>query len=124
MTSLEFAELARRLSSAARHEGFEAPLFRSPPRSPGVDRALRRSADGTTTVSVRLKHRPSVAVANDMIDGILAANRLERVAAGHQRDLLWGVAQELLFPDHLAEASTPVRPVSVVALRPGDAAAA
>lgn len=124
MTSLEFAELARRLSSAARHEGFDAPLFRSPPRSPGVDRALRRGADGTTTVSVRLKRRPCTAVAGDMIDGILAANRLERAVAGHQRDLLWEVAQDLLFPDHPAESATPVRPVSVVAIRPGDAAAA
>lgn len=124
MTSLEFAELARRLSAAARNEGIVAPLFRSPPRSPGLDRSLRRGADGSVTVSVRLKRRPASAVAGDMIDGILAANRLERGTAGRQRDRLWQVAEELVAFGTESETGTAARSVSVVPLRPGNAAAA
>ncbi|MFT7601056.1 MAG: hypothetical protein ACI8TP_004006 [Acidimicrobiales bacterium] len=98
MTSLEFAELARRLSAAARQQGYEPPQFRSPPRTPGTDRSLSRKADGSTTVSVRLKDRPSFAVAGDMIDGVLASNRLAGGVAGQQRDLLWSAAEDLLRP--------------------------
>jgi hypothetical protein len=108
VTSLEFAELARRLGAATRREGFEAPSFRSPPRSPSHTRSLARQAAGTVTVSVRLKNRSSLAVAADLIDGVVAANKVDGQAAGLLRDTLWLVTDDLLLPSQ-SEHSTPVR---------------
>lgn len=59
-----------------------------------------------------------------MIDGILAANRLERAAAGHQRDHLWQVAEEVLALGAGPDVASQRRPVAVVPLRAGNAAAA
>ena len=98
MTSLEFAELARRLGAVARTAGFEPPSFRSPPRSPAHTRALVRQSGGSVTVSVRLKNRSSLAVAADLIDGVIAANAVVGQPAGHLRDELWQAADDVLLP--------------------------
>ena len=87
-TSLRFAHAARTIADVARLHGLDAPTFRSPPNIAGVQRSLRRRG-GSATVSVRLRHRPWVAVLADMIDGVIAANRLTGAAADTVRTALW-----------------------------------
>jgi len=70
-----------------------APSFRSPPRTSGRDRALRRRADGSVSVAVRLSGRPFVAVVADMIEGTIAANRLEGQVAEDLRRRLWAAVE-------------------------------
>lgn len=74
VTSLRFAEAARRLSTEARRIGLVVPGFRSPPGVAGADRSLRRRPDGHATVAVRIRDRPLPDVVADMVDGVLAAN--------------------------------------------------
>lgn len=88
-TSLRFADAARSLGEAARQLGLDVPLFRSPPRTSGVTRAICRRSDGGTTVSVALRGRPWPAVVADLIEGVLVANRLEGPPAARARDALW-----------------------------------
>ncbi len=102
LSSVRFAAMARRLSEEARSLGVAAPGFRSPPRSPGLRRSIRRERDGSATVSVALRERPAIAVVADMIDGVLVASSLDGTAASAARDALWSVAAELL--DHELEA--------------------
>lgn len=87
--SLRFAEAARLLGDATRRDGLRPPTFRSPPRVLGRDRSLRRRADGSVAVAVQLNGRPFVAVVADMIDGVVAANRLDGPAADQARRVLW-----------------------------------
>lgn len=96
MTSLDFAASARRLADAARQSGQTAPGFRSPPRSPGCRRSIRRRRDGEAVVAVQVRERPSVAVLADMIDGVIVANRLSGSEAGVLRDQLWQSVTDLL----------------------------
>jgi hypothetical protein len=88
-TSLRFAEAARRLGDTARGLGLAVPSFRSPPRAEGLSRALQRHRDGTVMVSVVVRGRPWPAVLGDLVEGVVAANRLEPVAAAAARDALW-----------------------------------
>jgi hypothetical protein len=74
-SSIRFAEVARRLGAAAHANGLAVPAFRCPPRAAGADRTLRRYPGGTV-VSVRLRDRPFAVVVGDMVDGVLAANRV------------------------------------------------
>ena len=90
-STLEFAAAARSLSTAARRMGLSVPSFRTPPRLVGVDRTLRRHPAGVT-VAVRVRGRPWAAVVADMIDGVVAANRLAAAPANRVRADLWGVA--------------------------------
>lgn len=70
-----FARASRELAHACHGLGLVAPSFRSPPAVPGVDRTLRRSADGGgVVVAVRLWGRELTAIRADMVDGVLAAN--------------------------------------------------
>ena len=87
-TSLRFAHAARTIADVARMHGLDAPTFRSPPSLSGAQRSLRRRG-GSATVSVRLRQRPWVAVLADMIDGVVAANRLHGAAADTVRTALW-----------------------------------
>ena len=66
---------ARRLGAAARASGLVVPAFRSPPRVQGASRTLRRYPGGAV-VSVRLRERTFVEVVDDMINGVLVANRV------------------------------------------------
>ena len=87
-TSLRFARLARSLAEAARAQGLRAPTFRSPPRIPGVSRSIVRRGPGVT-VAVALRARPWPAVVADMVEGVVAANRLAGARADRVRSALW-----------------------------------
>lgn len=71
--AVRFAEAVRHLTAAARAHGLDVPAFRSPPRTPGVPRALRRYAGGAV-VAITLRGRSFDAVLADMVDGVLAVN--------------------------------------------------
>lgn len=90
-SSVEFAKVARTLVHETRRLGLSPPGFRAPPRLAGVDRTLRRHAAGST-VAVRLRDRPWVAVVGDMIEGIVVANRLRPPEADRLRTHLWQAA--------------------------------
>ena len=92
-TSLRFAAAARTLGQVARREGLVVPSFRSPPRTLGLDRSIRRPRSGIV-VSVRLRDRPWIAVLVDMIDGIIVANLLEGADASRLRSLLWEASMD------------------------------
>lgn len=96
ITSVRFAAVARRLSEAARLAGVEPPGFRSPPRSPGVRRSIRREADGSATVSVAMRGRPGLSVIADMVDGVVLASGLSGLEAALVRDQLWSALAKLL----------------------------
>lgn len=83
-----FAHAARQLATEARRRGLLAPGFRSPPRLVGVDRSIRRHPSGAA-VAVRVRNRPWVAVAADMIEGVVAANRLAPPRSDRLRAELW-----------------------------------
>lgn len=89
-TSVDFASAARTLTREARRQGLVGPSFRCPPRLVGVDRTLRRRADGAI-VAVRLRGRPWVAVLADMIEGVIVANQLTPPRADRVRASLWSV---------------------------------
>ena len=97
-TSLRFAAAARTLGDAARRQGLCPPGFRSPPRTAGLDRAIKRQLTGAVMVSIRLKDRPWVAVLADMVDGVVAANDLLGAEASSVRAELWRALQGQLGP--------------------------
>jgi hypothetical protein len=78
--ALRFATAARRLGAAARASGLVVPAFRSPPGVRGATRTLRRYPGGAV-VSVRLRDRAYGDVVDDMIDGVLATNRVPAESA-------------------------------------------
>lgn len=82
-----FARSARCLQEAARAAGLTVPAFRSPPRRGDLDRTIRRLAGGAV-VAVRVRGRSAAAVQHDMVEGILATNRLDGMAAERIRGLL------------------------------------
>ena len=86
---LAFAEAARQLGSAVRGHGLVMPSFRSPPREVGRRRTLSRHDDGSVTVSVMVRNRVWEAVLADMIEGVVAANRMDGIDAEALRDHLW-----------------------------------
>lgn len=88
-TSLRFAAAVRELADESRRHGLVVPGFRSPPRLHGVDRSLRRRADGGATVAVTLRGRPWAAVLADMVEGVVVTNQLEGAAADQARSVLW-----------------------------------
>jgi hypothetical protein len=88
-SSLQFAATVRTLGGAARARGLLIPGFRSPPKLPGVERTMRRRADGGATVSVVVKGRPYQAVIADLIEGIVVANQLTGAEATRVRTHLW-----------------------------------
>jgi hypothetical protein len=89
-TTVQFAAAARALAAAARRFGLAAPSFRTPPRLVGLDRTLRRHPQGGV-VAVRLRGRPWAAVVADMVDGVVALNRLDVRRANRARADLWHV---------------------------------
>lgn len=87
-----FVAAARVLSEHARRIGLVAPGYRCPPRIIGVDRTIRRSADGRGgVVAVRVAHRPFTATVADMIEGVVVVNHLTPPEADRVRDELWRV---------------------------------
>lgn len=87
-TTLQFATAARAISAGARRAGLVVPGFRTPPRLVGVDRTVRRHADGAT-VAVRVRGRPWPAIVADMIDGVVAVNDIDARQANRLRADLW-----------------------------------
>jgi hypothetical protein len=87
LPALRFADVARRLGAAAHEAGLSVPAFRSPPRVPGAARTIRRYPAGAV-VSVRMRGRPFVDVVTDMVDGVLAANRVPPADAPRIRSRL------------------------------------
>ena len=63
------------------------PAFRCPPRVAGALRTIRRYPGGAV-VAVQLRGRPFADVASDMVEGVLAVNRLDETAAVRMRPLL------------------------------------
>jgi hypothetical protein len=84
---IRFAELARRIGAAARAAGLVVPAFRTPPRRSGVPRTIRRLPGGPV-VAVRSRQRPTADVVADMVDGVIAANRLTGDGAARMRATL------------------------------------
>lgn len=87
--SLRFAESVRALGAEARSLGLTMPGFRSPPRLGGVQRTIRRWPSGQSTVAVVVRSRPWPAVLADLVEGVVAANRLEGPSADRARARLW-----------------------------------
>lgn len=87
-SSLRFARAVAALAQAARTLGLMVPGFRSPPRLVGVQRSIRRWPGGAT-VSVVVRGRPWPAVQADLVEGVVAANRLTSPAADRARAELW-----------------------------------
>jgi hypothetical protein len=92
-TSLRFARCARALEAVARAEGLRAPTFRSPPRLAGVSRSIVRRGPGVV-VAVALRDRPWAAVVADMVEGVVAANRLSGLRADRARRALWAAVPD------------------------------
>jgi hypothetical protein len=90
-SALDFAAAARALARAARAGGLLAPSFRCPPRLIGVDRSIRRHAAGAV-ISIRTANRPWAAIVSDMIEGVIATNRLVAPEADRVRTDLWNAA--------------------------------
>lgn len=72
----EFAQVVRELNRAARAAGMQCPTFVSPPRAASAVRTIRWLSDNRAMVAVRRGDRQADAVVSDMIDGVVAANRL------------------------------------------------
>ena len=87
-TSLDFANAARTIGREVRRRGLVAPGFRCPPRIAGVDRSLRRVANGAV-ISVQLKGRPWAAIVGDMIEGVIVTNQLQPPLSDRLRAELW-----------------------------------
>ena len=97
LPATRFAEVARRLGSATHAVGLVVPAFRSPPRAPGALRSIRRYPGGAV-VSVRLRGRSFADVAADMVDGVLAANRVPDADAARLRDSLHAAVRGEALP--------------------------
>ena len=72
----EFAEVVRQLQRAAAASGMQMPGFVSPPRTASARRTIRWLPGDRALVAVRRGDRQADAVVTDMIDGVVAANRL------------------------------------------------
>ena len=98
-TTMMFAAAARFLANEAQRFGLDAPGFRSPPRTLGVQRTLRRT-----------EHGGVVAVLADMIEGVIVVNRLVPPDADTIRTALWESLVDAGFVgDDLDAASTDTR---------------
>jgi hypothetical protein len=100
LPAARFADIARRLGAATRALGLTVPAFRCPPRVAGADRTIRRYPAGAV-VSVRLRGRPFEAATADMVDGVLAANRVPEIDRARVRAAL---------ADALVDGDTPAEP--------------
>jgi hypothetical protein len=99
--ALLFSQAARRLGAAARAAGLAVPAFRCPPRVAGAVRTIRRYPGGAV-IAVRLKERPFVEVAADMVEGVLVVNRLDDTAAARMRPVLAESVEPTVRPEPAA----------------------
>ena len=91
-SSLRFARAVQALAQCSRALGLTVPGFRSPPRLRGVQRSIKRWPGGAT-VAVVVRDRPWPAVQADLIEGVVAANRLDGPAADRARAALWAALE-------------------------------
>jgi hypothetical protein len=91
-STLRFAHAVRTLSEAARLQGLEVPIFRTPPGRSGAVRTIRRTRRGAT-VAVRVTERPWVAVLADLVDGVVVVNGLDGGRAIRCRTALWAALE-------------------------------
>ena len=91
-STVRFAHAVRTISESARLQGLEVPMFRSPPRRREAVRTIRRTRRGAT-VSVVLGDRPWANVLADLVDGVVAVNRLEGGPAIRCRTALWAALE-------------------------------
>lgn len=91
LPAARFADVARRLGAATHEAGLAVPAFRCPPRAPGAMRTIRRYPGGAV-VSVRLRDRPFAEVVTDMVDGVVAANRVPESDTARMKALLHAAA--------------------------------
>jgi hypothetical protein len=101
-TTIDFATAARALTREARGRGLVAPSYRCPPRLVGVDRSIRRRPSAGSVVAVRVSGRPLAAMLADMIEGVVAANRLIAPHADRLRAELWAAMSAAFTADQLA----------------------
>lgn len=87
-TAEDFLTSARILSELAAAGSLDVPVFRSPPRSPELDRSISRRRRGAV-VSVRRRGRPVEAVRADLIEGVVVANHLDPIEASMFRRGAW-----------------------------------
>jgi hypothetical protein len=87
LPAMRFADSARRLGAATHAAGLAVPAFRCPPRVPGATRTIRRYPGGAV-VSVSLRGRPFEDAVTDMVEGVLAANRVPESDAASVREVL------------------------------------
>src|SRR5690348_4033025 len=72
-----FSGAARGVADEARRGGLPVvPGFRSPPRRPGVQRAIRRLPGQQAIVAIELHGRSRDEVLADLVEGVVVANRL------------------------------------------------
>jgi hypothetical protein len=74
VTFASFTSLALVLGAWAREHALQVPQYRSPPRSVGLSRSLRRVPGCRPVVSIRLRGRARSEVVRDMVEGLLAVN--------------------------------------------------
>lgn len=98
-SSVDFARAVRAISESTRLQSLEVPMFRTPPRADGAVRTLRRTRRGAV-VSVAMTERPWVSVLADLIDGVVAVNRLHGHDAIRCRTALWAALER----DHVLAA--------------------
>ena len=91
LTAAGFLEVSRSLASVASELGMDAPSFRCPPRTPGVDRTVRRWSGGAA-VAVRRRGRPAATVVEDMVEGVVVLARLSGEPAAALRSKLRAAA--------------------------------
>ena len=106
-----FAEAGRRLAAAAAVMELQVPAFRTPPRVAGLDRTIRRGADGSMLVSVRSRGRSWTAVLADMIEGVVRANDLSPHEAARLRNELWRATENIETAPAEAAAESPELPL-------------
>jgi hypothetical protein len=95
--TLGFSNAVRTVAEEARRMGLMVPGFRSPPRLPGADRTIRRSA-GEPIVAVRVRGRPIADVVADVVEGVLVANGVRGRAQWQVRRKLLAAVERALVP--------------------------
>ncbi|MCB1272585.1 MAG: hypothetical protein KDB31_14260 [Microthrixaceae bacterium] len=123
-SATEFSETVRNVVSLARKGGLEVPVFRSPPRHPGVDRTIRWRNGRPPVVAIARGERPLAAVQADAIEAIVVVNRLDERRAGRFRHAAWAALHPAGSPS-VSGADSADRPAPVALGRhdtaPGEA---
>ncbi len=86
-----FTDLVLVVSDEARRLGLHPPFYRSPPKA-GLDRSIRRRADGSVVVAVTVRGRDVPSIARDVVEGVVVANGLASDEAAELSARLLAVA--------------------------------